>query len=271
MRLLGLKTWERENQNCVPACNVAVLMLKGMCNNWKQPLAYFLLHSTFPATKLTSVIIQSIKKLQEIDCKIIAFVTDMGGNFMQMAKALGVTESSPFFIVNEQQIAYFVDPPHAIKAIRNNFYKNNIKYKDTLILWKFVEQFYEIDKRNEMRLAPKLTDCHVAPNNFRKMKVCYATQVLSATIAAGLEKLIISRFILNEDALVTVDFIRKMNDLFDIFNSSTVVYAVKYRQAFTGQDYQIQFLKEIKEYLNHLTVFSKNGTDISNKVRVLKY
>lgn len=41
----------------------------------------------------------------------------------------------------------------------------------------FVEQFY---KNYEIRLAPKLTDCHVAPNNF-KMKVRYATQVLSAS------------------------------------------------------------------------------------------
>lgn len=99
-------------------------------------------------------------------------------------------------------------------------------------MWEFVEQFYKIDKNNEFRLAPKLTDIHIAPNNFEKMKVRYATQVLSATVAAGLQKLIISSFIPN-DALVTVNFIRKMNDLFDMYNSSTVVHAVKYRQAFT--------------------------------------
>lgn len=185
-------------------------MLKGMCNNWKQPLAYFFLNSTFLANKLKPIIIQTIEKLQEIDYKVIAFVTDMGGNFMITAKALGVTENNPFFTVQEQQIAYFVDPPHAIKAVRNNFYKNNINYNGALILWKFVEQFYEIDKKNNIRLAPKLTDCHIAPNNFEKMKVRYATQVLSATVAASLQKLILSHFIPN-DALVTVNFIRKMN------------------------------------------------------------
>lgn len=154
----------------LPTCNVAVLMLRGICNNWKQLLAYFFLNSTFSADELKNIIIQTIHKLQEIGYKVTAFVTDMGGNFMQAAKLLKVTKDSPFFIVNEQQIAYFIDPPHAIKAIRNNFYKNNIFYHGKLITWKFIEILYEIDQKNEMRLAPKLTDFHITPTNFGKMK-----------------------------------------------------------------------------------------------------
>lgn len=134
----------------------------------------------------------------------------------------------------------------------------------------FIVQLYDIDKKNEMRLAPKLTDCHIAPNNFEKIKVRYAAQVLSATVAAALQKLIISNSISN-DALATVDFIRKMSDLFDMYNSSTVVHAVKYRQTFTGKDYQIKFLLELKEYLKRITIFTKQGTNISNKVKVFKY
>lgn len=48
-----------------------------------------------------------------------------------------------------------------------------------------------------MRLAPKLTDFHITFTNFEKMKVRYATQILSATVAAGLQKLIISACIPN--------------------------------------------------------------------------
>jgi len=92
---------------------------------------------------------------------------------------LNISKDSPYCIVNEQQIAYLIDPPHAIKAIRNNFYKNNIFYNNELISWKFIENLYEIDRKNEMRLAPKLTQFHTNPTNFQKMKVCYATQVLS--------------------------------------------------------------------------------------------
>lgn len=68
-----------------PACNVAVLMLKGLCNNWKLPLSYFFLKSTFPANKLKLIIIKTIEKLHEVQFKIITFIT-MGGNFMQQQK-----------------------------------------------------------------------------------------------------------------------------------------------------------------------------------------
>ena len=41
----------------------------------------------------------------------------MDENFMATAKALEITIDSLFFIVQEQQIACFIDPPHAIKAV----------------------------------------------------------------------------------------------------------------------------------------------------------
>lgn len=31
----------------LPACNAVVIMIKGICTSWKQPIAYYLLNSTF--------------------------------------------------------------------------------------------------------------------------------------------------------------------------------------------------------------------------------
>lgn len=91
-----------------PACNVAVLMIRGMCKSWKQPVGYYFLHSTFPADQLKNVITEAINKLQRIGLKVIALVTDMGSNFTLMAKLLNVTTNSPYFIINNEQIAYFL-------------------------------------------------------------------------------------------------------------------------------------------------------------------
>lgn len=259
-----------EIKSLLPACNVAALMFKGVFNNWKQPLAYFLMNSSFSAHQIKNIIIKTITKLQEIGYVVIAFITDMGGNFMQAAKMLEITTDSPYFTVKEQQIAYFIDPPHAIKATRNNFYKHNIIYNDKLISWKFIEQFYEKDQKNQMRLAPKLTESHITPTNFERMQVRYATQILSATVAAGLQKLVVSGCIPN-DAFVTADFVREMNNLFDIFNSSAVVHAAKYKKAFIGESFQVEFLLKMKEYLNNLRIVTKQGVDITNKVKVFKY
>nr|CAI5854104.1 unnamed protein product [Callosobruchus analis] len=91
-----------------------------------------------------------------------------------------------FKILGGKEI-YYVDPPHLIKTTRNNLLFNEFRWNDNRISWKFIGQFYEKDKHLRNRLCPKLTRAHIAPTNFEKIKVKYATQVLSATVAASLE------------------------------------------------------------------------------------
>jgi len=87
-------------------------------------LAYFFLNSTFPARKLTTVKPQAVAKLQNAGFKVLAFVSDMGGNFKQTAEYLGATENNPCFFVNNERISHLFDLPHIIKAVRNNFHNN---------------------------------------------------------------------------------------------------------------------------------------------------
>ncbi|XP_077282118.1 uncharacterized protein LOC143908359 isoform X1 [Temnothorax americanus] len=131
-----------DGKSYLPACNVAVLMIRGICNNWKQPLAYFFLHSSFSARKLTTIIPQAITKLQNAGFIVVAFVSDMGGNFKLTAKYLGVTENNPFFFVNNERISHLFDSPHIIKAVRNNFHDNIIEYDSKPISWKCVDDYF---------------------------------------------------------------------------------------------------------------------------------
>lgn len=52
--------------------------------------------------------------------------------------------------------------------------------------WKNIVDFYNKDKELAIRAAPKLTEKHIWPSNFCKMKVKYASQILSHTVAAAL-------------------------------------------------------------------------------------
>ncbi|XP_077263631.1 uncharacterized protein LOC143898209 isoform X2 [Temnothorax americanus] len=181
-----------DGKSYLPACNVAVLMIRGICNNWKQPLAYFFLHSSFSARKLTTIIPQAITKLQNAGFIVVAFVSDMGGNFKLTAKYLGVTENNPFFFVNNERISHLFDSPHIIKAVRNNFHDNIIEYDSKPISWKCVDDLFQQDQTRQFRLAPKLTDKHMKFSNFDKMKVYLATQILSFTVSSSLRKMVIS-------------------------------------------------------------------------------
>lgn len=50
---------------------------------------------------------------------VLAFVTDMGSNFMQFSRELGISTENSIFSVQEEKIVYFFDTPHLIKVLRN--------------------------------------------------------------------------------------------------------------------------------------------------------
>jgi len=64
-----------------PAKYALVLMLRGMNENWKQPIAYFLVSSSCTGADLKDIIISTICRLQNIKLNIKAFITDQGTKF----------------------------------------------------------------------------------------------------------------------------------------------------------------------------------------------
>lgn len=99
-----------------------------------------------------------------------------------------------------------------------------IKILDEVVDWKILEKVYEMDlKSPSFRILSKLSKRHVYQNNFEKLSVKHATQVLSHTVAAGNHTAI--RFNAFEDveekkiAEATASFFSRMNDLFDRLNA----------------------------------------------------
>lgn len=193
----------------------------------------------------------------------------MAKNYQNMTKRLAITPEKPYFDINSEHIYYLAGPPHLIKATRNNIYINNIKYNDHKIFWNYIVTLYNYDKNQSNRLAYKLTDIHFYPSGFDRMKVKYAVQILSATVAAALNTLHLLN-ILPVIALATVEFIQKFDRLFDMFNSSMLTDKKSHRQAFIEAQHQLEFLQEMLDYLSGLKVFSKKETDNTNKVQVFK-
>lgn len=99
---------------------------------------------------------------------------------------------------------------------------------------------YDADKNKQCCIVPKLTDVHINSNNFQRMKVKYASQVLSNTVSGALNTYV-SLDILSPKAAFTAEFIHRFNKLFDILNSSTVYNSNPDKQAFTNSDEQIFF------------------------------
>lgn len=135
--------------------------------------------------------------------------------------------------------------------------------------WKDVVQLYEHDSKYDLRLAPKLTEAHVRPNNFQRMKVKYATQVLSYTVSASLLTYASSGH--GSGTMIgTVELFEFLDSLFNVFNSSSRRNSNTTKKAFQQNDMQLQFLRKATKILRSIKVFDSAGKDVTSQFSFIK-
>lgn len=123
--------------------------------------------------------------------------------------------------VTKNKVFIIMDPPHMIKLIRNCIGQKKVLYlaDGSKIEWKYYEQLEDLRQKNDV-VTHKLTKEHIL---FDKNIMCVrlATQLLSESVAKSMEKFASisqtkDKF---KECEATVEFTRKFNQLFDIFNS----------------------------------------------------
>ena len=162
-----------------------VLMARGIINNWKQPLAYYLINESYSSDMVKEKLAHGINKLEDIGLNVLGVVSDIGSNFQKFVNMMGITPDNPWFIHNGNKISYIFDAPHIIKAIRNNLINYNFHFDEVGLLerrwlvgtkvacWNNLVALYRIESNNYIKSCPKLTNRHMSPDGF------LVTQVLS--------------------------------------------------------------------------------------------
>ncbi|XP_036337004.1 uncharacterized protein LOC118747120 [Rhagoletis pomonella] len=197
-------------------------MIKGICSKWKYILSYYVSHHAVCAKDLAQLIRTNIEVAQSIGLKIKAAVCDQAGPNQSAFRILGVSEENGQFLFKGEKIHFMYDYCHLMKSMRNTFLNNHeVITEDGIVRNLVVKKLYAIDKANDnFKICPKLTDVHVYPNSFEKMSVSRATQLLSNSVAAGIE-MANDPGLLGEDRGLlksvkpTQIFVKRMNDLFD--------------------------------------------------------
>ncbi|CAB4024778.1 Hypothetical predicted protein [Paramuricea clavata] len=77
--------------------------------------------------------------MASIGLKVVTIVSDLGSNFQRFISELGITPERPWFLHNGVKIFYLYDPPHIIKAIRNNLINYNFQFDGKLASWTDIE------------------------------------------------------------------------------------------------------------------------------------
>lgn len=127
--------------------------------------------------------------------------------------------------VQGQKVFTCFDAPHLLKSLRNNFMnpKLQLRIHKKVISWNDIKKTYDVDQQsNTTRAMVKITPKHIFPTNFEKMRVKYAAQVFSHSVAAAIKTASAIKQINSNTSLDTADFIENINNIFDALNSRIV-------------------------------------------------
>lgn len=73
-------------EQLLPACNVAVILVRGICQPWKQLLAYFFTNSTLNSSQLLNILHEAIIGIRNIGLKVLCVISDMDSNFVKLSE-----------------------------------------------------------------------------------------------------------------------------------------------------------------------------------------
>ncbi len=220
-KVMGLVTKTDEETDKRHATGALVFLVSGLRSYWRQSISYYFIKNAMSGDSLKPIVMQVIKRLSEIGLHIMALSTDQGSNFLALLALLGVTEERPIFEdLDGNEVVVFSDPPHLLKSTRNCLSKTNIQTSTGTAKWQYLEQVYSKDKVQKTRMLHKLRDRHFNLKEFgNKMNVRRAAQVLSHSMAAALSTHA-SLGSIPADAQETAEFVERVNNLFDLSNSS---------------------------------------------------
>lgn len=94
------------------ANTLLVIMLRGICNNWKIPFAYFVSAGSVKSDLLKDIISRVVKKLHEITFKPLLIVCDQGSNSRKALKLLGASKEQPYICIENLKLYTAFDTPH---------------------------------------------------------------------------------------------------------------------------------------------------------------
>jgi len=194
--LMALRTLEAMAGQAIlkimPWSSCSVVYVRGGSNQW---LTTWLAEAQ--SEMLVNFLMEVLDACHNAGLEVVATMCDMGANNVKALKLLGVSEKTPFFRFQDQEIAAIFDPPHLLKCTQNLFLKHNVanveceitvngewltgtaKWDDSEVVWSW-ETMY--------RLLPKVTERHMKPSGQDTMKVWL--HKLWATLAGAINTLV---------------------------------------------------------------------------------
>lgn len=234
---LGEFTSTKDRKN--PADYGLVFMYRPFMGSWTQTVAMFLSKGPTKSAILSKLMVKVIMALESLHLWVDAVVCDGGATNRGMWKEFGISgrlhnaqnsvqHPCPSSSTDADRRLFFLsDYVHLVKCIRNNLLNRKFfHFQDGVVKRQHYIDLHRLDSMNGgLKVAPKLTEAHINPNNLQRMNVRLAVQLFSNSTADALQFYTSTRMLSDTDT--TVSFTRRINRLFDILNSKKPFQGLK--------------------------------------------
>lgn len=239
-----------------------VFLIRGLFHNWRIPFGYFVSAGPVNSDALQQIIVSVISALKNMSFNPKVIVCDQGSNNRKALALLGATKRNPMIDIGGEDIYSVFDTPHLLKSLRNNFMNTKLQFvvNGKYVSWRDVTETYEIDQKSmTTRTMLKITPCHLTPTNFQKMRVKYASQIFSKTVAAAIKTATLTGQLKTSTSLNTAEFIANVNDIFDSLNSRVLNERNPYRQPLSVYNREsVETLENGLKYFEDVEILENN-------------
>lgn len=230
MDYIGYANYGAKTNVKTVAKQVIVFLLNGIDVNFEFSVAYWFIDELVAKDRQT-LLNRVVATVTRCGVKITNITFDGHSANIPAMEMLGANlkinvkgnnrDFKPYILnlITNDKIFIVLDPCHMEKLVRNRWAscKVFIDEKGGKIEWKYVEELYKYSCANDFR-THKLTKKHIQWER-NSMSVGLAVETFSDSVASSIEFLMKQGVPEFQGAQTTVDFIRRMNTLFDIFNS----------------------------------------------------
>ena len=209
------------------ASEALVFMIVSLRFNWKYPCGYVLVDK-INATDLHSLLANALRLGTKHSLAIRGITMDGTTTNFSAMKKFGCKFGKSLELINgefsfegyDYSLLFYPDPSHMLKLGRNALaeLKVLIDPDGKKIEWKYIQLLHDVQIIEGMKFGNKLSSLHVHYQR-HKMNVRIAAQTLSSSVADAIEFMHTTKHPFFKDALPTVNFIRKIDRLFDLLNS----------------------------------------------------
>ncbi|KAH7969059.1 hypothetical protein HPB52_014176 [Rhipicephalus sanguineus] len=176
------------------ATEAFLFMVVGVAAPWKMPFGYFL-STGLSGEVLKNLVVEAICCITECGLEVVAAVCDCLAANVPKAKLLSCrvhehtfSHLKTFLPYKEDEVICFIfDACHALKLLRNLLGDRLALWgKNLWVLWKHIEALQELQEKEGLRAANKLSKAHI--DYYQQiMKAKLAAKTFSSSVSKALE------------------------------------------------------------------------------------